>query len=77
MHHIYDLLNLKRALCCEEYGFRICNMGNKPVLLTSIAGTYIGGYIPVLFGSASMSGWTVIGGFIGGILGIWLGLKLK
>lgn len=34
-----------------------------------------GAYLPALFGDTDMfSGWSILGGFIGGIFGIWLGV---
>lgn len=40
-------------------------------------GGMIGGYLPVLFGDTSMlSGWSLLGGFIGTIVGLWAGYKM-
>ncbi len=40
-------------------------------------GGVIGGYLPVLFGDTSMlSGWSLLGGFIGTIVGLWAGYKM-
>lgn len=37
----------------------------------------IGAYIPALFGDTEMlSGWSILGGTIGGFFGIWVGVKL-
>lgn len=36
-----------------------------------------GGYLPLLFGSMEdMVGWSILGSTIGGLLGIWIGVKL-
>lgn len=33
----------------------------------------VGAYIPVLLGSHDiLSGWSILGGFVGGIVGVWL-----
>ena len=37
----------------------------------------IGAYIPVLFGSSGISGWSLIGSFIGGIVGIYVAYKMS
>ena len=51
-------------------------MNKGLVLLTSGFCGGVGGYLPVLFGSSGLSGWSLIGGFVGGILGIWVGVKI-
>jgi hypothetical protein len=48
--------------------------------LTLMAGIFgfIGSYIPVLFGDNDLlSGWSILGGVIGGLFGIWLAVKLS
>lgn len=52
---------------------------NKQIILLSagICGT-IGGYLPVLLGDSNLlDGWSILGGFVGGILGIWLGTVIS
>ena len=45
-------------------------------LMAGIFGT-IGAYVPVLFGDNDLlSGWSILGGVIGGLFGIWVGVKL-
>ena len=45
------------------------------VLLFATVFSFIGAYVPVLFGDSDMfSGWSILGGFIGGIFGIWIGV---
>lgn len=42
------------------------------VLIFSIAG----GYIPTVFGNSFFSPLSILGNGIGGILGIWIGIKI-
>lgn len=52
-------------------------MNKKFLLLMATIFGIIGGYLPVLFGDTDpLSGSSIIGGMIGGLFGIWLGLKL-
>lgn len=38
-------------------------------------GTTLGGLVPILLGDhALLDGWTLLGGLIGGIVGVWLGV---
>ena len=46
------------------------------VTLLVFIGSIIGGYIPTFFGVSVFSFWGVITSAIGGIIGIWIGLKL-
>jgi len=51
---------------------------NKGLMWISITvGGLIGSYIPVLFGSGSLSGWSILGGGVGGLAGIWAAVKLN
>ena len=52
---------------------------NKTVLTVCMTiGTTIGSFIPVWFGDSSFfDGWSILGGLIGGIAGIWLGVKIS
>ena len=52
---------------------------SKTVLLVfaTIFGA-LGGYVPVLFGDTQLlDGWSILGGMIGGIFGIWLGVVVS
>jgi len=49
----------------------------KVILLTSGVGGTVGGYLPTLLGSSGFSGWSLLGAFIGGLFGIWVGIKLS
>jgi len=48
---------------------------NKRVILffATVFGIF-GGYLPVLFGDTELlDGWSILGGFVGGLFGIWVG----
>lgn len=48
-------------------------------LITLMAGIFglVGSYLPVLFGDNDLlSGWSILCGVIGGLFGIWVGVKL-
>lgn len=41
------------------------------------AGTIVGSLVPVWFGDSNwFDGWSILGSLVGGILGIWLGVKV-
>lgn len=46
------------------------------VWLGVFVGSTVGGFVPILFGASVFSLWTVVGSGIGGIIGIWAGLRL-
>lgn len=46
------------------------------MLMVGVCGA-VGGYVPVLFGAGALSGWSLLGGFIGGLVGIWVGFILS
>lgn len=37
----------------------------------------IGAYLPVLFGQSALGGWSIMGGFIGSIVGVVVGVKVN
>lgn len=44
------------------------------ILLSATIFGIAGAYVPVLFGDTDMlSGWSILGGLVGGIFGIWVG----
>jgi hypothetical protein len=52
-------------------------MGGKSVIgLCAGFGTVVGGYVPELWGSGSFSMMSMVFSVIGGIAGIWLGIRL-
>ncbi len=50
----------------------------RTVMLGAIGGMTAGAMAPMLFGDYdSFDSWSVLGGFIGGIVGIWLAVVLS
>lgn len=47
------------------------------VFLGAIVGSIVGGYVPALFGASLLSGWSIFGSMIGGLLGIFMAIKLS
>ncbi len=39
-------------------------------------GSFVGGWIPTLWGAGALSFQSLLGGLIGGLVGIWTGFKL-
>ena len=53
-------------------------MNKKVILFFATVGGIVGGYIPTLFGDTDFfSGWSILGGLVGGIFGIWLGVVVS
>lgn len=47
------------------------------ILLSATIFGAIGSYLPFLFGDKNLfSGWSILGGMIGGFFGIWVGVKV-
>ena len=52
-------------------------MSSKPFMWTGlIVGSALGGFLPSLWGASIFSLWSVILTAVGGIAGVWFGLKL-
>jgi hypothetical protein len=45
--------------------------------LCALVGTTAGGYLPVLWGSSSFSMTSLLFGVLGGIAGVWVGVRLS
>lgn len=52
-------------------------MNKKVILFFAMLISFVGSYIPVLFGGSFFGGWSVIGSAIGGFVGIWLGVVVS
>jgi hypothetical protein len=53
-------------------------MNKGVILIFSTALGIAGSYVPVLLGDSNLlDGWSVLGGFVGGLLGIWLGAAVS
>jgi uncharacterized membrane protein YeaQ/YmgE (transglycosylase-associated protein family) len=48
----------------------------KLILLGMVAGSMAGGYLPALFGQDELMV-SLLGSFIGGMVGIWIGYKFS
>lgn len=52
-------------------------MNKRLIVVAATIGMVIGGTVPVVIGVDDGFGlWSILGGFIGGITGIWIGIKL-
>ena len=52
-------------------------MGRSAIALCAGFGTVVGGYVPVLWGAGSFSLMSVLFSLLGGIAGIWLGVRIS
>lgn len=53
-------------------------MNKKTITLCAAIGGAIGSYLPALFGDTTFfDGWSILGGLIGGLAGIWLGVVIS
>lgn len=52
-------------------------MDKRVIILVASLGGVLGAYISVLLGAPSLSGWSVLGSFVGGLIGVWVGAKLS
>ena len=52
-------------------------MNKSVIFMTSGFFGSVGAYVPMLLGSSGLSGWSLLGGFICGIFGIWVGVKIQ
>ena len=52
-------------------------MGRSVIGLCAGFGTFAGGYVPELWGASSFSLTSLLFGALGGIAGIWLGVRLS
>lgn len=43
----------------------------------TVIGMTAGGALPLLWGGNPLGGWSILLGFVGGMLGVWLGVKIS
>jgi hypothetical protein len=55
----------------------LVGMGKSVIGLCAAFGTFVGGYVPVLWGASSFSLMSLVFGVAGGAAGIWLGLRIS
>ena len=48
----------------------------KLIMLAMVVGSIVGGYLPALFGLDGLMV-SLLGSFIGGIIGVWIGYKFS
>jgi hypothetical protein len=44
--------------------------------ICAVAGLFVGGYLPVLWGASAFGFQSLLFGVLGGVAGVWLGAKL-
>ena len=53
-------------------------MNKKLILFCATLGMIAGSYLPYLLGDHNLlGGWSILTGFVGGIVGIWLGAVIS
>lgn len=53
-------------------------MNKAAIMIMMSVGMTVGGFLPMLFGDNDLlSGWSILGGLVGGGVGIWLGVKVS
>jgi hypothetical protein len=52
-------------------------MGRSVIGFCGALGTIAGGYVPLLWGASSFSLVSVAFGFLGGVGGVWLGVRVS
>jgi hypothetical protein len=51
-------------------------MDKKVIMLGMVFGSFIGGWLPTIFGVGAFSLISVLTGFLGGALGIWITFRM-
>ena len=62
-----------------QVGVRYTEGMNKTVIMILMGvGMTVSGFVPWLLGDHDlMSGWAILGGLVGGVIGIWAGAKVS
>jgi uncharacterized membrane protein YeaQ/YmgE (transglycosylase-associated protein family) len=51
-------------------------MQKKFIMLGMVVGSFVGSYIPLIWGDSAFSMSSILFGVVGGIIGIWAGFKI-
>jgi len=51
-------------------------MNKSVIMFFTVLFSLVGGYLPVLFDSRVFDLWSILGGFVGGLFGIWVGVVI-
>ena len=49
----------------------------SPVMICAVVGLIVGSYVPALWGAGTLGFQSLLVGVVGGIAGIWVGVKLS
>ena len=52
-------------------------MGRSAIGLCALVGTFVGGYVPVLWGASAFSVTSLVFSAAGGAAGVWLGVRFS
>jgi len=53
-------------------------MNKRLIMLFAVIFMALGGYVPVLFGDGDfLDGWSILGGLVGGLFGVWAGVMIS
>lgn len=52
-------------------------MNKKVIYFFSVVGLTLGSMVPALWGGSLLGGWSILLGFVGGVVGIWLGVVIS
>jgi len=52
-------------------------MGRSALGLCALVGTFVGGYVPVLWGASAFSVTSLVFSAAGGAAGVWFGVRLS
>ena len=45
--------------------------------MCAVFGSFVGGYVPTLWGASSLGLESLLAGVLGGVAGVWLGVRLS
>ena len=53
------------------------HMGRGVIGMCAVFGSFVGGYVPTIWGASSLGMESLLFGFIGGVAGVWLGIRVS